>query len=144
MRLAGARSGTKRFSELLISLIIWHITRQAIGNSESFPTDKIFLRFRPRPNWPPSDGKAPVSQLQTRIWFSSRYRPRRSVRSVKTYFNSLLQRTIFGKCNQEYMTSKGKPMWTGLPFTLLKDEVLTSSLFIRIIFNRFFLCSIVN
>ena len=30
MRLAGARSETKRFSELLISLIIRHITRQAI------------------------------------------------------------------------------------------------------------------
>ena len=30
MRLAGARSETKRFSELLISLILRHITRQAI------------------------------------------------------------------------------------------------------------------
>jgi len=96
--------------------------------------------------------KPPVSQLQTRIWFSSRYRPHSSVRSVKTYFNLLLQRTISVKCNQEYMTSKGKPTQTELPFTyrLLipictrKDEVLTSSLSIRIILNSCFLCSIVN
>ena len=152
MRLAGARSGTKRFSELLISLIIRHITRQEIGYPQSFRMTKSLFGFGLDPTDRPQMEKPPVSKLQTRIWFTSRYGPRSSVRSVKTYFNLLLQRTISVKCNQEYMTSKGKPMWTELSFTypLLilictrKDEVLTSSLSIRIILNSCFLCSIVN
>ena len=105
-----------------------------------------FFGFGLAPTDRPQMEKPPVIQLQTRIWFSSRYRPRSTVRSVKRYFNSLLQRTISVKCNQEYMTSKGKPTWTEFPFTyrLLilictrKDEVLTSSLSIRIILNSFF------
>ena len=113
------------------------------GYSESFPNDKIFLRFRPRPNRPPSDGKAPC---EPEFDFPVAIPLRSSVRSVKRYFNSLLQRTISDKCNQEYMTSKGKPTWTEFPFTyrLLilictrKDEVSTSSLSIRIILDSFF------
>ena len=111
-----------------------------------FRLTKSFFGFGIDSTDRPQTEKPPVSQLQTRIWFSSRYRPRSSVRSVKTYFNLLLQRTISVKCNQEYMTSKGKPTWTEFPFTyrLLilictrKDEVLTSSLSIRSILDSFF------
>ena len=146
MRLAGARSETKRFSELLISYNTAYYSASDSDIPRVFRMTKSFFGFGLAPTDRPQMEKPPVIQLQTRIWFSSRYRPRSSVRSVKTHFNLLLQRTICVKCNQEYMTSKGKPTWTEFPFTyrLLilictrKDEVLTSSLSIRIILDSFF------
>ena len=146
MRLAGARSETKRFSELLISYNTAYYSASDSDIPRVFRMTKSFFGFGLAPTDCPQMEKPPVIQLQTRIWFSSRYPPRSSVRSVKRYFNSLLQRTISVKCNQEYMTSKGKPTWTEFPFTyrLLilictrKDEVSTSSLSIRIILDSFF------